>query len=149
MSKRCQNDILERFEKTGGVHKWRGRLYRPSPRRTMNADMDVHLLQLVIDSPSASLAEHQQPAEHPAALLHTGELTHVSTICRALKRLHFSRTRVSERGSPRGDNPMGCENDGLSPRARACAQIQSTMLSRGIRASSECFLVRNPHLLRP
>eukprot|EP00962_Isochrysis_galbana_P046246 scaffold18543_cov140-Isochrysis_galbana.AAC.1 len=60
VSQRCQNDILERFEETGGVQTWRGRLDRARPRPTMNADMDVRLLQLEIDSPSASLAEHQQ-----------------------------------------------------------------------------------------
>ena len=82
-------DIGERFYATGGVETWQGRRDAPPHNLAMTPEREVELFQLVADSPEASLNEH-----HAAWQTATGVRVHVSTICRALRTLGFTRKRL-------------------------------------------------------
>ena len=88
-----QDSILARFDETGTVETWQGTVrsgHLEPPNRKMSAAAEQALLLKLLHCPSATLQEHQANL-----VLSTGTRVHVSTICRALRELGYTRQRVS------------------------------------------------------
>jgi len=89
--------ILRRFLETGGVDTWQGQGGQ-RPHQVFDADADIWLLCDVLDDPTATL---QLRADR--LLLRTGREVHVSSICRAMRRLMLSRQKVQHWAAQRDE----------------------------------------------
>ena len=85
----CQEDILERFRRTGDVQTWQGKSQTPLLRQLLASQRDIELMQMVIDDPKATLPQHAA-----TFLLEHGKSIHVSVLCRAMKRIERSYGKV-------------------------------------------------------
>ena len=88
VSVNTQKSIVERFLTEGTVETHQGQ-GASRPQRVFDADADIWLLGNVIDDPEAKLCERAA-----SFMLATGTVVHISTICRALRRIRLSRTKV-------------------------------------------------------
>ena len=115
--------IVHRYWRTGGVDTWQGQRVAPPPNRRMNDAEELQLVRQLVDWPHATLGEHRKELQ-----LATGVRVSLSTICRAVWRMGYRRTKA--RARPRA-HPL---------RARAtCALHHARSRScRTSRATSTC-----------
>jgi hypothetical protein len=95
LSKHCQEAILNHFGQTGDVG---GAASRAGGKKVMTAQQDRQLLDMVLDEPTTTLQGHSV-----SFLLQHGVKVHISSICRAMKRLQLTRQKVC-----RGSDGMRC-----------------------------------------
>jgi hypothetical protein len=98
ISKNCQNDILDRFWRTGGVDTWQGRREAPPANRVIDGADDLWLLGDVLDDPTATLCARAATFRRVR-----GKTVHLSSICRALRRLGLTHGRLQNWASERDD----------------------------------------------
>ena len=97
--------MWELFEHTGDVESRQGQRDVP-PANLIVDDSTAHkLLQQILNAPSLMLSEQKAEFE-----LTTGESIHISTFCKAVRRLGLTRQKVTRGAWPRS-NPLS------SPRA--------------------------------
>ena len=89
MARNTMRGIVQRYEETGDVRTMMGRRSAPPANLLMTSDRALLLLEMVLDSPSATLQEH-----HAAFCFQTGQKIHVGTICRAMKQLGITRKQT-------------------------------------------------------
>jgi transposase len=91
--RRTVSRLVARFEETGDIRSRQGQRFRPgaaSANTIMTPEMDMKLLEIVtvMDDKSLLLEIFEQFCKD------AGVAPHISTICRAMKRLGFTRKKV-------------------------------------------------------
>jgi transposase len=100
--------MWELFEHTGDVESRQGQRDAP-PANLIVDDAAAHtLIQQILDAPGLTLSEQKAEFE-----LTTGKTIHISTFCRAVRRLGFTRQKVTHGACPRS-NPLSSPLSPLS-----------------------------------
>jgi len=86
---RTVQSIWDRFVETRGVAFYSGQRQAPPANRVIDTRADLELIDILLDSPEATLHEHHAKFE-----VETGLSVHISTFCQAVRRVGFSRTKV-------------------------------------------------------
>ena len=81
--------MWELFQETGDVESRQGQRVAPPANLIVDHAAAHALVQQLLDSPDATLNEHKAEFESS-----TGKAIHISTFCRAVWRLGFTRQRV-------------------------------------------------------
>ena len=89
IGKSTQNAIISRFLATGGVDTHGNGRQGGTHGTVMTAELEVHLFQKVLDDPKATLHSHSM-----SFMLEHGVSIHISTLCRAMRRLGLSHQQV-------------------------------------------------------
>lgn len=82
-------DVLARYEDTGSVETHQGRGAHHHNRRVLTQKEDMHIIKLMIDTPSALLKD-----QRAQFILESGVVVSYSAFCGAVARLGFTRKKV-------------------------------------------------------
>jgi transposase len=89
---RTVEGVWNRFVETGDVLDHQGKRLAPPANQILDARADMELIDILISSPEATLQEH-----HSCFEAETGLSVHISTFCQAVRRLGFTRRKVTSK----------------------------------------------------
>ena len=90
VSSKWVRDLWELFDVTGDVQSHQGRREAPPANLIIDELAALEIINQILDHPEYALLEH-----HAAFQSSTRTSVHLSTFCKAVRRLGFSRQRVS------------------------------------------------------
>ena len=90
-------DVLARYDSTGDVETHQGQGANHWDRRVFTYQDDLHIIQLLLETPRARLMDHRAQF-----ILESGVYVAYSSFCGAVRRLGFTRKKVRpKRAMPR------------------------------------------------
>lgn len=115
---RWVSEMYALFEETGDVESVQGARTAPPANRAMSAADSLRLIHQLLDHPEMMLVEH-----HALFEASSSTTLHISTFCRAVKALGFTRKRVRS-------GRVGLARAGARRVGKACRQRARHALTR-------------------
>lgn len=131
---RWVKDMWQLFVATGDVEDRQGQRVRPPANAIFDFGSDTLLINMLLDAPECMLIEHHKEFEET-----TGKKVHISTLCRAVWRVGFTRQRLQQYAKERDAHAARCFKEMVAKRYKLEQLLAVDETSKDKRAFRRTF----------